>query len=92
MPGTKASGSDAVLQTAMAGHDRIGYFYRAANGFSGASFHAAPRPGHGIVSYRASARIIADAFDAIIAVGVLVLPEVMVGITDASTTRRPSMP
>ena len=36
--------------------------------------------------------IIAAPFSAIIAVGVLVLPEVMVGITEASTTRSPAMP
>jgi len=42
--------------------------------------------------YRASARIIAAAFSAIIAVGVLVLPEVMAGMTEASTTRSPATP
>jgi hypothetical protein len=42
--------------------------------------------------YRASSRIIAAAFSAIIAVGVLVLPEVMVGMTDASATRSPARP
>ena len=42
--------------------------------------------------YRASSRIIAAAFSAIIAVGVLVLPDVIVGITEASATRRPAMP
>ena len=42
--------------------------------------------------YRASCRIMPAAFAAIIAVGVLVLPEVMVGITEASTTRRLPMP
>ena len=31
-------------------------------------------------------------FSAIIAVGVLVLPEVMVGMTEASTTRSPASP
>ena len=36
--------------------------------------------------------IIAAALSAIMMVGVLVLPEVMVGITEASTTRRPSRP
>ena len=39
-----------------------------------------------------SCKIIAAPFSAIIAVGVLVLPEVIVGITEASTTRRPSRP
>ncbi len=43
-------------------------------------------------SYRASARIIAAPFSAIIAVGVLVLPEVMVGMTEASTTRSLATP
>jgi hypothetical protein len=41
---------------------------------------------------RESSRIIAAPFSAIIAVGVLVLPEVIVGITEASTTRRPARP
>ena len=41
---------------------------------------------------RESSRIIDAPFSAIIAVGVLVLPEVMVGITEASTTRSPTMP
>jgi hypothetical protein len=41
---------------------------------------------------RPSSRIIAAPFSAIIAVGVLVLPEVIVGITEASTTRNPPMP
>jgi hypothetical protein len=31
-------------------------------------------------------------FSAIIAVGVLVLPEVIVGITEASATRKPATP
>ena len=39
--------------------------------------------------FRASSRIIAAPFSAIIAVGVLVLPEVIVGITEASATRKP---
>ena len=42
--------------------------------------------------YRASSRIMAAAFSAIIAVGVLVFPEVMVGITEASATRSPEIP
>ena len=41
---------------------------------------------------RESARIIAAPFSAIIAVGVLVLPDVIVGITEASATRKPAMP
>ena len=43
-------------------------------------------------SYRPSSMIMVAACSAIIAVGVLVLPEVMVGITDASAMRRPEMP
>ncbi len=42
--------------------------------------------------YFASATIISAPLAEIIAVGVLVLPEVMVGITEASATRKPSMP
>src|SRR5579872_6456996 len=42
--------------------------------------------------YRASSTIIAAPFSAIIAVGVLVFPDVMVGITEASATRRPAIP
>ncbi len=54
---------------------------------------SAPRnDGRWIGAYRPSAIIIADPFSAIIAVGVLVLPDVIVGITDASTTRNPAMP
>src|SRR4029077_8171358 len=41
---------------------------------------------------RESSSIIAAPFSAIIAVGVLVLPEVIVGITDASAMRRRAMP
>lgn len=44
------------------------------------------------LNYRASAITIAAPFSAIIAVGVLVLPEVIVGITEASITRRPASP
>jgi hypothetical protein len=40
----------------------------------------------------ASSKIIAAAFSAIIAVGVLVLPDVIVGMTDASATRKPAIP
>ena len=46
---------------------------------------------HGAAA-RESSRIIAAPFSAIIAVGVLVLPDVMVGITEASTTRSPARP
>jgi len=45
-----------------------------------------------IALYRESSRIIAAPFSAIIAVGVLVFPEVIVGITEASITRSPAMP
>jgi len=43
-------------------------------------------------AYRASAITMPAPFSAIIAVGVLVLPDVMVGITEASITRRLSRP
>ncbi len=43
-------------------------------------------------AYFASSKIIAAPFSAIIAVGVLVLPDVIVGITEASATRSPAMP
>src|SRR5437016_2505462 len=39
-----------------------------------------------------SARINSAAFSAIIIVGAAVLPDVMAGITDASTTRKPATP
>jgi hypothetical protein len=48
--------------------------------------------GEAVGYYRRSALIISDAFSAIIKVGELVLPLVMLGITDASTTRRPRNP
>ena len=41
---------------------------------------------------RISALIISAAFSPIMMVGALVLPPISVGITDASTTRRPSRP
>jgi hypothetical protein len=44
------------------------------------------------IRYLRSPRIIAAPFSAIIAVGVLVFPEVIVGITDASATRSPAIP
>jgi len=44
------------------------------------------------MDYRASSEIIAAPFSAIIMVGELVLPDVITGITEASTTRRPSRP
>jgi hypothetical protein len=43
------------------------------------------------VIYRESSTIMAAAFSAIIAVGVLVFPDVIVGITEASATRILSM-
>jgi hypothetical protein len=42
--------------------------------------------------YRESSSIIAAPFSAIIAVGVLVFPEVIVGMTEASATRSPAIP
>ena len=42
--------------------------------------------------YRASSMVISDALSAIMMVGALVLPDIRSGITEASTTRRPSMP
>lgn len=42
--------------------------------------------------YFASSKIIAAPFSAIIAVGVLVLPDVMVGMIEASTMRKPPRP
>src|SRR5258708_37344860 len=44
------------------------------------------------LAYRASSRIMSEAFSAIMMVGALVLPDIRSGITEASTTRRPSMP
>ncbi len=44
------------------------------------------------VAARESSRIIEAPFSAIIAVGVFVMPDVMVGITEASTTRSPARP
>ena len=46
----------------------------------------------GTVCYWRSSRIISLAFSAIIIVGELVFPEVMVGMTEASTTRNPVRP
>lgn len=42
--------------------------------------------------YRASCWIMSEAFSAIMIVGAFVLPEVKVGMIEASTTRRPDMP
>ena len=41
---------------------------------------------------RASSRIMSDAFSAIMTIGALVLPDTRSGITEPSTTRRPSTP
>jgi hypothetical protein len=46
----------------------------------------------GVLCYLRSSKIIAAPFSAIIAVGVLVFPEVIVGITEASATRSPASP
>jgi len=56
-----------------------------------------PRPGPGRAhalapAMCASSRIIAAAFSPIMIVGALVLPRVIVGMTDASATRSPSIP
>src|SRR5580700_521549 len=64
----------------------------------GSSHRAHPRlyslnPGYEAADYPGtSSRIIAAPFSAIIMVGELVFPEVIAGITEASTTRRPSRP
>ncbi len=47
-----------------------------------------PRQGR----YQESSRIVSLAFSAIIMVGALVLPEVIVGMMEASATRRPLIP
>jgi len=49
-------------------------------------------PGHGSHSARASWRIIAAPFSAIMIVGALVLVELTAGMTEASMTRRASSP
>ena len=49
-------------------------------------------PGRAACTYRASALIMSAAFSAIIITAAAVLAETMVGITEASTTRRPSRP
>ena len=77
-------GTDAILDLA-AGEADIAIRYAHAAAID-------PNPvaiGH---ARCASSMIIAAPFSAIIAVGVLVLPEVIVGITDASMTRSPARP
>src|SRR3546814_976298 len=68
---------------------------------SGGEAHGRLREGRSLPAYsnprarhppRASCRIIADAFSAIMMVGALVLPVVSTGITEASTTRSPCRP
>ena len=58
----------------------------------GARGRLAPGTGGAGLAARASSRIMAAAFSAIMSVGALVLPEVIVGITEASATRRPRRP
>ena len=42
--------------------------------------------------YRASCKIMSEAFSAIMMIGALVLPDIRSGMTEASTTRKASMP
>src|SRR5262249_60214167 len=63
-------------------HNFVAYWLRVRAGPNRGQAH---RP-------RASSRISAAPFSAIIIVGALVLPDVIVGITEASTTRKPSRP
>src|ERR1700719_2160328 len=53
---------------------------------------AAPAPWIQVTLAQESSTIIRAPFSAIIAVGVFVFPDVIVGMTEASTTRRRSMP
>src|SRR3546814_892608 len=60
--------------------------------FDGGQIDRFPSPARSEGIYRASSFTMSAAFSAIIRVGELVLPEVMVGITEASAMRRPARP
>src|SRR3546814_7999001 len=60
--------------------------------FDGGQIDRFPSPARSEGIYRASSFTMSAAFSAIIRVGELVLPKVMVGITEASAMRRPARP